>query len=282
MKKSLSVYLQIFILTLFFIAQSCKESTPDDKREFFRQADIFANDTKLKEKIKKLQITDREVSEYARKINDVMMRAKLIAAVYSDYDFNDKPAKEEFWAAIRYNLVNFVQVVATVREDTHKTFMDIGSGNGEKLFAAYCLGFDKAYGLEYSKESFEASQKNLANFKDVIEIVQADALKIDKSFFQKADFLYLYSPIKDNELMATLFKRAMDNMKEGAVLLEVRMVYVNELRKVSKLKFPLIKSWVAVKKKEGKFYYKNILDNRYSYNNKDSKDWTLLEPYESN
>jgi hypothetical protein len=88
----------------------------------------------------------------------------------------------------------------------------------------------------------------------------------------------MYSPIKDDELAAKLFKRVIDNMKEGAILLEVRCVYIREVRKITGLNFPNLKSWIAVKKKDGKFFYKNVIDNSYNYNNTDTKEWIEALP----
>ncbi|MCU0438144.1 MAG: class I SAM-dependent methyltransferase [Raineya sp.] len=263
---------------------ACESSKPiannpaQDKLNFFKQANIFFDDGKLHNELEKLKVSENEVVEFCRKIEDASLKTKFAAAVYSNKNYNKTPAKKEFWAAIRYNLGRFVETVMLIREPNQKVFMDIGSGNGEKLFTSLCIGFDKAYGLEYSQESFDESKENLKNFSKEIEITKGDALEIDGSFFQKADFLYMYSPIKDDELAAKLFKRVIDNMKDGAILLEVRCVYISELRKLTKLNFPNLRSWIAIKKQDGKFFYKNVIDNSYNYNNTDTKKWIEVEP----
>jgi len=268
---------------LFVVLIACETSKPiannpaQDKSSFFKQANIFFDDSKLHTELEKLKISENEVVDFCKKSEDASLKTKFAAAVYSNKSYNKTPAKKEFWAAIRYNLGRFVETVMLIREPNQKVFMDIGSGNGEKLFTSLCIGFDKAYGLEYSQESFDESKENLKNFTKEIEIVKGDALEIDSTFYQKADFLYMYSPIKDDQIAAKLFKRVIDNMKDGAILLEVRCVYISELRKLTKLNFPNLRSWIAVKKQNGKFFYKNVIDNSYNYNNTDTKKWIEVE-----
>ncbi|MCS6796345.1 MAG: methyltransferase domain-containing protein [Raineya sp.] len=276
-------FLLITLLIIFSFA--CKETPPitqktaNHKDTFFRQARIFFNADFLRKEIQKLGINEREIVEFCRVVDDAALRSKFAAAVFSQKTYNKTPAKEEFWAAIRFNLPRFVETIMLLKEPEQKTFMDIGSGNGEKLFTALCLGFEKAYGLEYSPQSVAESKENLKNFSQEIEITQGDALQIEGSFFQKADFLYMYSPIKDNQLAAKLFKRVLDNMKDGAIFLEVRCVYIDEVRKLTRLNFPPLKSWIAVKKQDGKFYYKNIIDQSYNYTNTDTKEWQEAKPF---
>jgi len=269
---------------LLLAMTACESSQPittnpaQDKSNFFKQANVFFDDSKLQSEIEKLKLSETEIVDFCKKSEDPALKTKFAAAVYSNKSYNKTPAKKEFWAAIRYNLGRFVETVMLIRESNQKTFMDIGSGNGEKLFTALCIGFDKAYGLEYSQESFDESKENLKNFTKEIELIKGDALEIEGSFYQKADFLYMYSPIKDDELAAKLFKRVIDNMKDGAILLEVRCVYISELRRLTKLNFPALRSWLAVKKQDGKFFYKNVLDNSYNYTNSDTKKWIEVTP----
>jgi hypothetical protein len=253
-----------------------KTAQLEAKRQFLEQGSIFFDNDKLKEAVKKYQLSDREVMEYCRKNEDAGLRAKFIGAIFSEKEYNDKPAKSEFWAAYRFNLSKFTETVTVVREE-QKTFMDIGSGNGEKLYGALCMGFDKAYGLEYSEQSYKTSLKHLENFKAETEVTLGDALAIEGSFFKKADFLYMYSPIKDNNMMATLFQRAMENMNEGAILLEVRCVYGKELSAKTGYNFPTMYSWLAVKKKDGKYFYKNVIDSAFSYDKADHREWQELK-----
>ncbi len=285
MKKLIYVYLALAYLVCNYkpaVAQTTpleKKIGSDEnaKKRFLAQGEVFFQDEKLKEAIQTLSLTDTDVVAYCRANPDIALRSKFISAIFSEKEYNDEPAKEQFWAAYRFNVSKFVETVSIVREDEQKTFMDIGSGNGEKLYGALCLGFDKVFGLEYSKKSYKTSLKHLANFSKETEITLGDALAIEPAYFQKADFLYMYSPIKDSKMMASLFKRAMENMKEGAILLEVRCVYSDELRKQMAYDFPTINSWLAIKKKGGKYYYKNIIDGAYSYDSADNREWQELK-----
>lgn len=134
--------------------------------------------------------------------------------------------------------------------------MDVGSGNGEKPFAALCLGSEKSYGVEYSGRLVEISKQFLGTLaeKKKVQIIGQDALEVDDSVYQQVDFIYMYSPIKDHELMASLFYKIMQTMQEGDILVEVRMVYRPQLSEISGWEIPELSSLI-LKKEQGKFYY---------------------------
>jgi hypothetical protein len=123
----------------------------------------------------------------------------------------------------------------------------------------------------------QTSKRLLKDFPTEIDIRQGDALTVEASFFQKADFIYMYSPIKDNQLMASLFKRVLENLQEGCVLLEVRFVYGEELNKILPYSLPTVRGWLAIKKEAGKFFYKNIAENNYGYTLIDGRVWQELQ-----
>ncbi|TAE12364.1 MAG: class I SAM-dependent methyltransferase [Bacteroidetes bacterium] len=256
--------------------ETTEKTTEQRKKEFLEQAKTFGNMAKLKSAIRKIDLTEREVVAFCRENDDMAMRAKMIGAVFSDNEYEEKSATPAYWAAHRYNLSKFVETV-TINREGQTTFMDIGSGNGEKLFGALCLGFQKAYGLEYSPQSVQTSKRLLKQFAPEIDIRQGDALTVEASFFQKADFIYMYSPIKDNKLMASLFKRVLENLQEGGVLLEVRFVYGEELNNILPYSLPTVRGWLAIKKEAGKFFYKNIAENAYGYTLIDGRAWQELK-----
>ncbi len=251
---------------------------PDKKKlktELLERLSILSNMSKLKYALAEADLTAREIVDFCRKNEDMYLRAKLIQAVFSDNSYQEEAPKQNYWAAHRLHVGKFVEIVSILREG-RTTFMDIGAGNGEKLFGALCLGFKKAYGLEYSPESYKDSQINLRNFKEETEVTCADALTVPAAYYKKAEFLYMYSPIKDDALMASLFKKVMDNMQDEAVLVEVRFVYAEALQKISPYQFPNVRGWLAVKKSAGKFYYKNIAENAYGYYLLDGREWLEL------
>jgi 16S rRNA G966 N2-methylase RsmD len=162
---------------------------------------------------------------------------------------------EQHWGGILYDLPRFAEHIVLCKEPTHTSFLDIGAGNGEKLFMALCLGFEKVYGIEYDSTLVKISQENLKNLDEKITLKQADALQVSPSFYAKPDFIYMYSPIKDATKMAELYALVMQNMREGAILLEVRMVYLAELRQKTKLAFPELAGHFILKKQMENFYY---------------------------
>lgn len=248
----------------------------DQKKALQEQIQTLGNTQKLKILLSNLNVTDREVIALCKSTEDVALKARLIGTVFEDNEFEEKSNNPDFWAGYRFNLSKFTEIVSLVKEG-QATFMDIGSSNGEKLFGALCLGFSKAIGLEYSPESFKMSKINLKNFPKEIELRQGDALKVETNFFQKADFIYMYSPIKDDAVMASLFWRIMENLPEDAILLEVRCVYAHELNKKTPFVFPTLKSWLAVKKMRGKYFYKNVEETFYGYEIKHGRNWTELK-----
>jgi 16S rRNA G966 N2-methylase RsmD len=245
---------------------SAEEQRKQNKEEFEKFVKIISDEDSLNKYLVELEFSAKGIFDYCQKLRDPLMVARLVKAVYLSANNTQKAARQDFWADIRYNVYHFTQLVADLREPEDKTFLDIGCGSGQKLYAALCMRFDKVYGLEYSQESYDYARQFLDDFikSDKLEIQKGDALLIDGKYYSEADFLYTYSPIKDNTLMAQLFSRAIENMKDGAIMLEVRMVYAPELKKKSKLAIPNVRGFLAVKKSKDKFFYKNI-NNPYDW-----------------
>ncbi|MCU0447087.1 MAG: class I SAM-dependent methyltransferase [Microscillaceae bacterium] len=262
------------ILFLGFFLMACEKPSKSEKvnedEVFFNALKTYASDTRLYKRLDAVGFNAQDVVSFCNEVSDLGIKAKFVKYVTTRAKNQLEEAKKGFWGSIRYNMDSFLGVVSMLKERQHKTFMDIGSGNGEKLYAALCLGFENVKGLEYSKESKELSEAFLKDFisNKKAEIIQGDALEIDGQYFAQADFAYMYSPMKDNEAMATLFKRVMDNMKEGAVFLEVRNVYYKQLREKIGYQVPQHKGWFAVKKEGGKFFYRTSLEN---------EEWNELE-----
>jgi hypothetical protein len=260
---------KILFLILFFsiFLVACEKPSKSEKVNedelFFNSLKTYASETRLYKRLDAVGFNAQEVMSFCNEISDLGIKNKFIKYVTTRAKNQLEEAKKGFWGSIRYNMDSFTGVVASLKERQHKTFMDIGSGNGEKLYASLCLGFENAQGLEYSKESKDLSEAFLKDFiaQKKVQITQGDALEIDGKFFSQADFAYMYSPMKDNEAMATLFKRVMDNMKEGAIFLEVRNVYYKQLRDKIGYQVPQHKGWFAIKKEGGKFLYRTSLEN---------------------
>jgi hypothetical protein len=265
----------IFSLVFFGIFLiSCEKPSQSQKvnedEVFFNSLKTYASDTRLYKRLDGVGFNAQDVVSFCGEISDLGIKNKFIKYVTTRAKNQLEEAKKGFWGSIRYNMDSFTSVVAMLKERQHKTFMDIGSGNGEKLYASLCLGFEEVKGLEYSKESKDLSEVFLKDFisQKKVEITQGDALEIDGKYFSQADFAYMYSPMKDNDAMATLFKRMMDNMKDGAVFLEVRNVYYRQLRDKIGYQVPQHKGWFAIKKEKDKFLYRTSLEN---------EEWNELE-----
>jgi hypothetical protein len=233
----------------------------------------YATEDILKHKIDSVGITNQQIHDYCRQTLDKQRQKMLISLACLRMENYAEEGNSDYWASILYNLDRFVEVVGWLKEPSHRSFMDVGSSNGEKLFAASCLGFESLYGLEYAPELVDLSKNQLKELvnKGSAHISTGDALEIDSSYYAQADFIYMYSPIKDSRTMARLYKRILDNMKEEAVLLEVRMVYFYELAQLTGLDFPNIMERFAVRKSKGKLYYA-IFDG-YG-----QKEWIEIKP----
>ena len=169
----------------------------------------------------------------------------------------DQQPNPEYWGGILYNMAFFVDVMQRVKSPHHQVFMDVGSGNGEKLFGALCLGFKQAIGIEYNPALVKMSQQNFPALhqQHIIKTYEGDALKIEGSSFKQADFIYLYSPIKNTDKMARLLERVVVNMKDGTTLLEVNAFYMDAWKKLSHLRLPVLQGgWLAIKKEKGQYF----------------------------
>ncbi len=214
-----------------------------------------------------------DVLHYCKCETDTTKKWLSIAAAGFNMKNNDNLEENtEYYGAILYDVKKFAQLINALKKPEHRVFMDVGSGNGEKLFAALCLGFESALGVEYSKPIFDMSQDILHNFvsQNKVDIELADAQKINSTFYQKADFIYMYIPIKEERKMSKLYNRILTNMKDGAILLEVCMAYYDDLSLESGWKIPTPDfTFFALKKQNGKLLG---LTNLYEMN------WQELVP----
>lgn len=157
---------------------------------------------------------------------------------FQDCGEDKMPAKPEYFESIRYPMASFWNLMPEMIKkipysDPNKyfpngkprrgTFLDIGSCNGEKVFTA-SLFFKKSMGIEVSEKSFGIAATNLNKFKN-IELFNCDAFD-HPEILSRADVIYMYSPIRDHELMVKLGTFAVNNLKIGATLCEVRPVWV--------------------------------------------------------
>lgn len=112
---------------------------------------------------------------------------------------------------------HFCNVVAELkrRHPEFSTFLDIGSGLGEKVFLAHFLGFSSSVGIEYNIRTFTIAEwkKELYGlYNGEVKFRNQDAFKC-KNFNGK--FVYLYVPINNPPLMLDLYRHILNNMENG-------------------------------------------------------------------
>ena len=241
------------------------------QQQFLRVAHFPEDEFRLQFQLDSLDIGAWQVYEHCLNDTNQPRKIKLISAICQKADNHINDLDSSYWGGILYRLSPFVAVVQRLKEPQHRRFIDIGSGNGEKLYAALCLGFAHSEGLEYDTTLVDISRKHWQPMiqREKMSIKLGNALTIAPQYYHQFDFVYLYSPIRDHVQMAGLFYTLMQQLKEGGVLLEVRMVYAPELRKVSGYRIPEMMGVFAIKKQQGKLYYVQYGEHY--------KEWILLE-----
>ena len=249
----------LLLLVLFFTAcekQKIKISEQDDLLkdsvyQFLKKEDLYRYPEKLVTRLDSANLKHHQIYDFCQKIDDSNKKMLLARAVCQKIDNYTNENKVEYWSSIMFDLERFGEYIEVVRTPEQRSFMDVGSANGEKLYAALCLGFEKVYGIEYSSELVEISHDFLKPYKNEgkLALRLADALAVEGEYYAQADLIYMYSPIKDHIPMANLYHKILQNMRNGAVLIEVRMVYSKELREISQLDFPELMGLFAVRKR---------------------------------
>ncbi|HAS45391.1 MAG TPA: hypothetical protein DCS93_33210 [Microscillaceae bacterium] len=206
---------------------------------------------------KSIHLTQAAIHDSRQAAND-SIRLYYISQVCTQLQKEEEAQPNpDYWGGILYDLPLFLDVIQRIKPNHLGVFMDVGSGNGEKLFASLCLGFEQAIGIEYNPDLVKMSQQNFPRLHQQQTLIthQGDALSIDAALFHQADLIYLYSPIKDTQKMAQLLERVIRHMKDGATILEVNAYYTTTLQQISHLKFPtLYGGWLAIKKEGGKYF----------------------------
>lgn len=244
---------------------------PTPQQHFLQKTTWPEDDDLLGRKLDSLKVNVWQVYLHSQKELNPKRKLRLISVMCQKVDNRINDLDSNYWGGILYRMKPFTQIIRKLKEPQHKSFIDIGSGNGEKLYAALCLGFAQSEGLEYDAALVQISQQHWQTMikKKKMKIKHGNALTINPAYYHQFDFIYLYSPIREHTRMAGLFYTLMKQLKEGAVLLEVRMVYADQLRKVSGYNIPNMMGTFALKKQNGKLYYVQYSES--------TKDWILLE-----
>ena len=108
------------------------------------------------------------------------------------------------------------RVVAALGKD-HLDFLDVGCGNGMKLWQAADF-VTRANGLEYTPALVALAQDLISNFMPVpAQVMQQDALEFDG--YGRYDVIYFYKPMSDPDMLATMERRIVAQARPGTVLI---------------------------------------------------------------
>lgn len=131
------------------------------------------------------------------------------------------------WCNIPYSNGCFIRLIKQVlskikkKKDKPIKFLDVGCGFGLKCWLAHILGLE-ATGIDLCKEYVELARKIFwYSYRDefILKIQQANALKYKG--YGDYDIVYMYHPIRNNDLMQKVVDRVTQQMKPGAFLVAI-------------------------------------------------------------
>ena len=253
----------LFISLLFFGCTETKTETkqivslPKAKKLFLDKIDVNEQVKTIHYQLDSAKISLKDIVDYCQISKNANQNIGLIQVACASMENNLEEQNHDYWAGILYDLKRFYEHLSLLKSEQNQVFIDVGSGNGEKLFASLCLGFKRAIGIEYSDSLVAIANRNLHLFivQKQVQNHHADAFQVAPTIYQEADFIYLYSPIKDNLAMAKLTQKILQEMKEGTILLEVRFVYGEELKTLMRWDLPTFAGTVVFKKQDTRFYF---------------------------
>ncbi|HAI76552.1 MAG TPA: hypothetical protein DCM08_09925 [Microscillaceae bacterium] len=259
----------IFSLVVIFLCTACGNQTQDTAKGQLLKPILGASST-LSDADKLKSILDAEkldaygvYKSLKGQDLDYTVLSRFVRAIYVDVNREYERKHKLEWYLSRLPLVEFATVLYYLKENNHKTFMDIGSGNGDKLFMALLMGFDKVYGVEYETKLHTSAMQALKSLVDnkVCDLREGDATKLGDEYYAQADFIYMYCPLILNKpVQAKLMLRLIKNMRDNTMIYEAGFVYPKELSELIKTKFDDgYRGFLAVKKENGKYYYRYFI-----------------------
>ena len=100
-----------------------------------------------------------------------------------------------------------------------KSFIDVGCGIGDKTFLAWMSGlFDRCYGIEYSRLTYEIARKTIEKLGHYDTIYYGDAFEHN---FENYDTVYFYCPIADTKGMKKLYVQIFEQVKVRTIMKEM-------------------------------------------------------------
>lgn len=263
-------YSFIFSLVVIFLCTACGNQTQDNTAKGQLLKPILGASSTLSDADKLKNILDAEkldaygvYKSLKGQDLDYTVLSRFVRAIYVDINREYERKHKLEWYLSRLPLVEFATVLYYLKENSHKTFMDIGSGNGDKLFMALLMGFDKVYGVEYEAKLHNSATQALKSLVDnkVCDLREGDATKLGDDYYAQADFIYMYCPLILNKPeQAKLMLRLIKNMRDNTMIYEAGFVYPKELSELIKTKFDDgYRGFLGVKKENGKYYYRYFI-----------------------
>ena len=117
---------------------SCErtESPTEIKTKFLAKTTLQIPNEVLQKQMDSLKVSLLDVYNYCQKSQDVSYKSKFITCIYGKVDNYLQEEKPEYEQGILYDLNKFNEVLRNFKEDKHTSFLDVGSGNGEKIYAS--------------------------------------------------------------------------------------------------------------------------------------------------
>ena len=131
---------------------------------------------------------------------------------YPKWNEKSEIRSKYYFHYIPYNLESFYRILEFFKQNypQFNNFIDVGCGIGDKLLIAKNLFNYNVTGIEYSSYTYKIAQE--VGDKYDFNVVNIDAFDFDFSPF---NLIYMYSPIRDNELMNKLHDKVLCELNKG-------------------------------------------------------------------
>lgn len=123
---------------------------------------------------------------------DFISANKILTEIFSEIDgfkISEEAIKKSsfYYIGMLYDEVtseSFFKIISILENTEGKTFIDLGSGVGKKVFlSAFCSGFSKCYGFEILTDVHSASIKALNNYNNAKSKIEMKIQKKHIEFF---------------------------------------------------------------------------------------------------
>lgn len=167
---------------------------------------------------------------------------RILRSVY-DYKLHGLEEKSEqekgHYPYVPFSREYFIELIIENQNlYNKKSFIDIGCGIGDKVILAEIFGnFDSVTGIELNLTTYQVAkyfcligQLQFQAFSDYFKEERGYRPKIKREIlnvnafdynFSQHDFIYMYSPIHNSDLLGELYKKVLLEIPIGGIILEV-------------------------------------------------------------